>query len=132
MRLTFAMLLLAIPAMRVFAEAPEAKTLKTAYPDFRIGAAIPGPKAFKAEEIALLTAQFNALTPGNCMKPGPVHPEEKKWNFETADALVAFAQEHQMQVFGHTLVWHNQTAAWMFQDAKDASKPATREVALAR
>jgi endo-1,4-beta-xylanase len=63
------------------------------------------------------------------MKPGPIHPAEKTWRYEQADALVAFAQKNNMQIFGHTLVWHNQTPEWFFQDN---GKPVTREVALAR
>jgi endo-1,4-beta-xylanase len=109
-----------------------AATLKEAYAsDFPIGVALGGnvEKSYSPAEITLITENFNAVTPENCMKPKPVHPEEKIWHFEQADALVAFAQQHSMQVFGHTLVWHNQTPDWFFQDN---GKPATRELALAR
>jgi endo-1,4-beta-xylanase len=47
------------------------------------------------------------------MKFGPIHPEPDTYNFEDADAIVAFAQEHDMLVHGHTLVWHQQTPAWI-------------------
>ena len=109
-----------------------AETLKEAYAkDFLIGAALGGnvQKTYTAKELALIEEQFNAVTPENCMKPGPVHPAEKTWKFEQADSLVAFAQRNQMQVFGHTLVWHQQTPEWFF---KDGEKAATREVALRR
>ncbi|MCL2646682.1 MAG: endo-1,4-beta-xylanase [Phycisphaerales bacterium] len=112
----------------VFAE--DAKMgLKDVYRDFGMGVAIPPPRRFKAEEMDLIKAQFNALTPENCMKPESVHPAEKVWRFEDADALVDFAQKNHMQVYGHTLVWHLQTPEWFF---KDGDKPASRELALAR
>jgi endo-1,4-beta-xylanase len=120
------LMLVILPAFTAFADSP---TLKSSFPDFKIGAAIPGPASFTPDEITLLTSQFNALTPENCMKPQPTHPEEKTWHFDQADALVDFAQKNNMQVFGHTLVWHNQCPDWFF---KDGDKPASRELALAR
>jgi endo-1,4-beta-xylanase len=63
------------------------------------------------------------------MKPMSVHPREGVWTFDEADALVQFAKEHHMAVFGHTLVWHNQTPTWFFEDG---AQPASRELALQR
>src|SRR4029450_8295949 len=38
--------------------------------------------------------------------------------------------DRRMQVIGHTLVWHSQTGAWVFQGAD--GKPADRDTLLAR
>jgi len=103
--------------------------LKEVYRDFQIGAAFSPPKKYKAHELDLVKSQFNALTPENCMKPEPLQPAEGKWWFEDADALVDFAQKNNMQVYGHTLVWHEQSPEWFF---KDGDKTASRELALAR
>ena len=43
---------------------------------------------------------------------------------------MAFAHEHGMKVRGHTLVWHRQTPAWVFQDSSGAK--ASPELLLAR
>lgn len=107
-------------------------TLKDAYKnDFVIGVALPGelPGSLKPDELALAISQFNGVTPENCLKPQPTQPSEDVWNFTQPDALVAFAQQHGMQVTGHTLVWHSQTPKWFFLDG---DKPASRELALAR
>jgi endo-1,4-beta-xylanase len=110
----------------------QSPSLKDAYHnDFLIGVALGGklPQSYSPDEIQMIVQQFNAVTPENCMKPMSVHPQEGVWTFDEADALVQFAREHQMTVYGHTLVWHNQTPAWFFQDG---AQPASRELALQR
>jgi endo-1,4-beta-xylanase len=63
-----------------------------------------------AETIA---REFNMLTPENAMKFGPLHPDPDRYNFDAADTIVNFAEEHSMQVRGHTLVWHSQLSPWL-------------------
>jgi endo-1,4-beta-xylanase len=113
----------------VYAQTP---MLKDTYRnDFLIGVALGGklPDSYSPAEIQVIAQQFNAVTPENCMKPQSVHPQENVWTFDEADALVQFAHEHHMVVYGHTLVWHNQTPKWFFEDG---DKPASRELALQR
>ena len=50
------------------------------------------------------------------MKPERIHPEEERWQFEPADALVDWAMKNTMSIHGHTLVWHAQTRDWFFRD----------------
>jgi len=83
------------------------------------------PTEFTPAEITFIKAQFNAITPENSMKPGPVHPQEQSWNWTPPDTLVQFGQENDIRTFGHTLVWHSQTNPWFFEGA-------TRELLLAR
>ncbi len=64
----------------------------------------------------IVLEQFNAITPENVMKAGPINPQPDVFNFGPADALVAFGEAHGLFIVGHTLVWHNQTPAWFFQD----------------
>jgi endo-1,4-beta-xylanase len=60
-----------------------------------------------------LGREFNQLEPENDMKFGPIHPGPTTYNFVRADALVAYAQAHNMAVRGHTLVWYQQNPAWL-------------------
>lgn len=95
-------------------------SIREAYRDlFLIGTALDfrRPDEFDAAELEVITSQFNALTPENSMKPGPVHPQEATWNWTVADALVEFATARAMKAFGHTLVWHSQTNPWFFEGA---------------
>ncbi|MFO0876891.1 MAG: endo-1,4-beta-xylanase [Gemmataceae bacterium] len=87
---------------------------------FRIGMAGDIPGGYSAAELALVTGHFGAVTPENCMKPGPVHPAEGRWNFERPDALVKWCGEKKLSVHGHTLVWHAQTNNWFFEGGDKA------------
>jgi len=127
--LPMAMMICFAPALCGCAQTPSLK--RTYQNDFLIGVALGGtlPTDYGPAELAVIRGQFNAVTPENCMKPGLIHPGQDTWNFAQADALVNFAQENHMQIFGHTLLWHHETPDWFFQD--DA-KPASREKILAR
>ena len=74
--------------------------------DVLIGAAVePGPLASDAAFAQTLASEFNSVTPENALKWGALHPEPDTWVFEPADAIVAFAADHDLAVKGHTLVW---------------------------
>lgn len=111
----------------------ETATLKDAYQDaFLIGTALNRDQIIGKDPsvLALVKKQFNALTAENAMKWQFIHPEPDRYDFETADALVSFAQEQDMAVIGHTLVWQSQTPRWVFQDSSGGQ--ADRELLLAR
>ncbi len=63
----------------------------------------------------LLGREFSILTPENVMKFETIHPRKDAFDFHEADLLVDFAQTHNMQVRGHTLVWHRQLPNWLSQ-----------------
>ncbi|GEM04588.1 beta-xylanase [Halolactibacillus miurensis] len=96
--------------------------------DFLIGAAI-NEETIKADQ-ALLKQEFNSITAENEMKFEEIHPEPGQYNFDVSDAFLSFAKAHDMGLRGHTLVWHNQTPDWFFQD--DEGNDVTREVLLER
>ena len=95
------------------------KVLKDVYKDaFKIGTAVNEfvVSGRDSASQSIVLKHFNCLTPENVMKAGPINPEPGVYNFKPADDYVAFAMAHNMFVIGHTLVWHNQTPAWFFQD----------------
>jgi endo-1,4-beta-xylanase len=96
--------------------------------DFLIGAAV-NPKTIISQG-ELLAYHFNSITAENEMKFESVHPLEETYTFELADQLVDFARKNDMFMRGHTLVWHNQTTDWLFED-KDG-KTTDRETLLLR
>lgn len=110
---------LTAPASELFAQA-STPSLKDACKNlFVIGTALDfrSPNEFNPTELDLIKSQFNAITPENSMKPGPVHPQENSWNWTQPDALVDFCQANNIKTFGHCLVWHSQTNPWFFEDA---------------
>lgn len=116
-------------------DGPSASTsLQAKYgPRFVVGVALGGnlPGDYSAAERKLIADQFGSITPENCMKMTHLQPKEGEFDFAQADALVAFAREHKMQVCGHTLVWakDERTPPWVFLDG---DKPASRELVLER
>lgn len=83
---------------------------------FNIGAAV-NIQTIEIQK-SLLAKHFNSITAENEMKFESLQPEEGRFTFEKADKLAAFAKENGMKMRGHTLVWHNQTPLWVFQDEK--------------
>jgi endo-1,4-beta-xylanase len=99
---------------------------ETLAPYFPVGAAVwAGDLA--GEHAFLLQKHFNSLTSENDMKWSSLQPTEGNFTFAAADAQVALARGSQMRVRGHTLVWHNQTPAWVFNDASGAPLTPTPE-----
>lgn len=82
---------------------------------FPIGVAI-WQGDLEGEHAFLVKKHFNSITSENDMKFESVEPLEGKFTFEKADAQVAFAKKNGMKIRGHTLVWHEQTPAWVFKD----------------
>jgi endo-1,4-beta-xylanase len=79
---------------------------------------------------AIVTRQFNTISPEDLLKWERVHPQPDSYAFEAADRFVAFGHEHGMAVIGHCLVWHQQTPRWVFE-GKGGARP-DRDTALAR
>lgn len=108
-------------------------SLKDAFKNsFLVGAAL-NEATFSEKDTRAATivrAQFNTITPENVLKWEAVHPQPGKFDFAPPDRYVAFGEKNHMFIVGHTLVWHHQTPAWVFQD--DNGKPLTRDALLAR
>jgi endo-1,4-beta-xylanase len=97
-----------------------------------IGVAI-NPRQFDgvdAAAVEIIAKHFNQVSPENVLKFQPTQPAADRYTFDAADRYVQFGIDRRMQVIGHTLVWHSQTGAWVFQG--EDSKPADRETLLAR
>jgi endo-1,4-beta-xylanase len=110
-----------------------AATLKDAFRGaFRVGAALNSDQFFErdARGAALVKAQFNTITAENALKWEHVHPRSNTYDFAASDQYVAFGEKNGMFLVGHTLVWHNQTPRWVFEDA--SGKPVGRDTLLAR
>ena len=109
-------------------------SLSAAYENrFNIAVALDGklPDDYSPKELDLIRTQFNVLTPANCMKMYHIQPHQNVFDFEQADAFVAFAAANNQKVLGHCLIWAKdvRTPAWFFENG-DALP--TRELLLKR
>lgn len=76
--------------------------------------------AVRADQLGLDTALREAvlnecgwITPEIHMKWDQLQPRRGEWAFTAADALVRFAAQNNLQVRGHTLLWHQSTPRWV-------------------
>lgn len=99
---------------------------------FLVGCAVNGAIVSGADRAsqAIVVRQFNSITPENVMKAEVINPQPGVYNFGPADAFVSFGETNGMFIVGHTLVWHNQTPDWFFQDTNGA--PHSREALINR
>jgi endo-1,4-beta-xylanase len=115
------------------AQAPPTPALKDLAPKgLRIGAAVNRTQVAggDAQAAAIVTRQFDQVSPENDLKWERVHPAPDRFDFAPADRYVDFGTQHGMFVVGHVLLWHQQTPAWV--KAGVDGKPLDRETALAR
>ena len=109
------LLLLAIacnPAVQADEEEEEVPTLKS-LAEYPVGVAIQARHLTESTRTALITSTFSSITAEYEMKPNPISTGPGSYNWQRADALVEFAEENDMQVHGHALVWHETVPNWM-------------------
>ena len=61
----------------------------------------------------ILKREFAMVVAENEMKFDALQPSQNNFNFANGDRLVSFAQRNNMEVRGHTLLWHNQLPRWV-------------------
>jgi endo-1,4-beta-xylanase len=81
--------------------------------DFHIGAAVYRSHLGDPRHRDTLSQEFNMLTPENEAKACEVQPRLGQFDFRNFDALVAFAEQNDMVIRGHTLVWHQCVPQWL-------------------
>ena len=114
----------------VVQEEKQEKGLKDYFSDYFIMGVAVAPNSIEGESAELIKREFESITPENVMKMGPIHPEKDRFFWEDADAIAEFAEENNLKMRGHALVWHQQTGGWIFE-AEDGGK-VNKEELLAR
>lgn len=121
--------------------------LKDVYANnFPIGVALPANLVRgKTRLEGMITSNYNSLTCENEMKPDALLDKSACQNdltntylnpavsFNSCKSAIEYAQNHNMKIRFHTLVWYSQTPKWFFtEDYKDGSALVSREVMLKR
>ncbi|MGV3589822.1 MAG: endo-1,4-beta-xylanase [Adhaeribacter sp.] len=94
-------------------------TLKEAFKDkFFIGTALNTGQITRSDTAAIrvVKANFNSIVAENIMKSGLIQPQQGNFRFDLADQFVAFGEQNNMHIHGHTLIWHSQAPRWFFTD----------------
>ena len=117
----------------VFADNATTVAVHDSFKDhFMIGTALSATQIVGSErfKLDLVKREFNAVTAENVMKWELIHPKPKEYDFTAADQLAKFAEKNDLFLLGHTLLWHNQTPKWVFEN-RDGSA-VSREKLLER
>jgi endo-1,4-beta-xylanase len=127
MKKIFLMALLSVSVVsactkRGFTTDPTYQPSTTASADMTLQKGLPFPIG-AAVNISLLKSntsyrdvvnrEFNSLTAENAMKTASLHPAENTYDWTDADYLVAFAQQTNKRVHGHTLIWYKSLPSWI-------------------
>jgi endo-1,4-beta-xylanase len=63
--------------------------------------------------MAQVPVECGILTGESAFKWNEIQPGPTKFNFTHADALMTYAMHHDMQLRGHTLLWHEANPKWL-------------------
>ncbi|MCL2274517.1 MAG: endo-1,4-beta-xylanase, partial [Defluviitaleaceae bacterium] len=101
------------PAETVFMFNADLTPLHEIWADyFIIGTAVL-PRDMVGTRFELVSHHFNAITAANHMKPDALQPTAGSFRWDASDAIVNTTLDNDMHMIGHTLVWHEQSPAWM-------------------
>ncbi len=104
----------AIDRQHIFAHEPSAtETVKRAN---RRGYSYQCQIIVDPPALDLVTYHYNSITTENVLKWEEVHPEPGVYDFAASDRFVEIGEANDMFMNGHTLIWHNQTPDWVFED----------------
>jgi endo-1,4-beta-xylanase len=90
----------------------QSEALKDVASMFSMGMAVKSNRLTGNHNV-VLTREFNSITAEFEMKMDQIYKTEGSFDFTAADAIVDYAQANNMDVHGHTLVWHNSIPSWM-------------------
>ncbi len=92
-------------------EIEEGTTLKSKAKDFRVGVAVNPQRVANPDYRKVYEKEFNSITAENAMKmksilKGIDENGELVYDWTQSDAIVNYAEAHNMNLHGHTLIWH--------------------------
>ncbi len=90
--------------------------LKAVFADrFKIGMALDPEILEQKLNHDLVLTHASSISAESVMKAQPIGVGPGQYDFDRADALIAFAQANGIGVRGHNLVWHQTAPAWFFE-----------------
>lgn len=82
---------------------------RAAHPNFKLGSGVSAYDYINKGKLFRLTnANFDMMTAGNAMKYASIVNDKGEMDFGTVMSFVDVAREAGMEIYGHTLCWHEQ------------------------
>lgn len=94
-------------------------------PDFKLGVGVSASDYNKFGQVYRITnANFHQITAGNAMKYASIVGDDGSMDFSTVTAFVDAASKAGVEVYGHTLCWHEQqNVKWLNSLIADKELP---------
>jgi len=70
---------------------------------------------------------FNVLTAENIMKPMYIREAEGVYNWDQTDEFIEFAIANNINIVGHTFVWHEQSPDWLTEGTRTEVIPKMKK-----
>ena len=107
--------------------------IKDADLSFPVGVAVSQPQ-IQGQAADLLVHHFNQITPENDMKEGAWYDDNGNFRMSpVAEQIMQFAQDNDIRVYGHNLVWYdessNSTPDWFFKVSPTDDRALTNSTA---
>lgn len=129
--LAFCVFLLTAISCQHVSDAPQ--TLREAAGDALLIGCPVGYEDFEDPALlALVRREFNCITVETELMPFKLGAERDAFAFEPADRIVAWAEAHDLPIFGHMLLWDYRTPDWLFRDADGHPLPREQGIAHLR
>ena len=107
----------------------EKSLYKTFEKHFMMGNIISPHDFENAKTMEHFKHHYNSATAENAMKPVHITSASGVYNFTHSDKMVHWANENNITMIGHTLIWHGQSAPWL--NRNEDGSPITRASAKA-
>jgi len=104
-----------------------APSLAETYEDSFLLGNITSPNQLDDQTTEMFKHHYNVVTAENHMKPNTISNAKGVYNFTNADSIIAWAEQNDLKVHGHTLVWHSQSPNWLYRNTNNT--PLTRSEA---
>ena len=95
------------------AAAPKSLGAHAAEADLAFGASIASVIAQDADYAQLYKDETRLVTTDYALKFGSLRPTRETFDFSGADYLIGFAQQNNLGVRGHTMIWNENIPAWV-------------------
>ena len=79
---------------------------------FDLGFALDPNRLNETQYRQIADTEFNFVVAENAMKWDATEPNQGQFSWSQADAVASYAQTSGKDLYGHTLVWHNQLPGW--------------------
>lgn len=80
---------------------------------YPVGVAVSAEKLGDSRYAGVVRREFNSVTAENQMKMAYISVAPGKYDWERADAIVAYAEKNNTRVHGHALLWHESLPPWV-------------------